>query len=74
MEYNDKLDYNLYVIAELNYKKLHANEENIFPVDWYSTKDYKYKNEIIVEAIKKNITIEETELFQNRFIKRKFRS
>ena len=63
----DDYDYNLYVIAELNYSKHHDGEQNIFPIDWYSTKDYKYKTEIIAEALKKNILIEDTELFQNRF-------
>ncbi len=68
MENNLKnYDYNLYVIAELNYKKHHEGEEDIFPVDWYSSKDYKYKTEIIAEALRNNILIEETELFQNRF-------
>ncbi len=69
---DDNSDYNLYVLAELNYKKQHENEGDIFPVDWYSSKDYKYKTQIIVEALINNITIEVTELFQNRFDNNKF--
>ncbi len=63
-------DLNLYVIAELRYKKEHLNEndESIFPVDWYSSKNYKLKTEIIAEAIKNKTTIENTNLYQNKFI------
>ena len=64
----DELDFNLYVIAELRYKKLHQGESNIFPIDWYSSKDYKLKNKIIAEAIDKNIAIKNTKLYQNKFI------
>lgn len=66
----ENMDFDLYVLAELNYKKKYLNEENIFPVDWYSSKNYKLKTEIIAEAIKKNIKIEETELYQNKMIER----
>ena len=64
----DELDLNLYVMAELNYKKLHDSDDNIFPMDWYSNKNYKLKTEIIAEAIKKNIKIEDTELYNTKFI------
>lgn len=66
----DYLDLNLYAIAELRYKEEHNNDENIFPIGWYSSKNYKLKTEIIAEAIKKNITIENTELYQTKFIER----
>lgn len=69
---NDKYDYELYVLAELNYIKKYPNNNDIFPTDWYSTKDYKYKTEVIAEALRKNILIEETELYQNRFDNKKF--
>ena len=64
----DELDFNLYVLAELKYKKIHNNEKNIFPIDWYSSKNYKLKVEIIAEAIKNNIKINETSLYQNKFL------
>lgn len=64
----DDMDLNLYTIAELNYKKIHNNQEDIFPSNWYSTRNYKLKTEIIAEAIKKNIMIEETELYQNNMV------
>ena len=64
----DELDFNLYVIAEIKYKKEHSNEEDVFPVDWYSNKNYKLKTEIIAEALKKNIKIDDTELYQKEFI------
>ena len=61
-------DYNLYIIAELTYKQKYLNEKDIFPTDWYSSKNYKLKVEIIAEALKKNLKIEETELYQTKFI------
>lgn len=64
----DEMDLNLYVIAELNYKKRHNNQKNIFPNNWYSNNNYKLKTEIIAEAIKKNIKIEETDLYINNMI------
>lgn len=66
----DELDLNLYIIAELKYKEEHINEkdEDIFPVDWYSSKNYKLKTEIILEAIKNKIIIEDTNLYQTKFI------
>ncbi len=66
----DELDLNLYVMAELRYKHEHpdVNEDNLFPIDWYSNKNYKLKTEIIAEAIKNKITIEETNLYQTKFI------
>lgn len=66
----DELDLNIYAIAELRYKEEHINEENIFPVDWYSSKNYKLKTEIIAQAIKNKTTIENTELYQTKFIER----
>jgi len=67
MHINDNDDFNIYVLAELNYKNKYPNFENPFPVDWYSIQDYKYKTQIILEALNNNKTIEETELYQNRF-------
>ena len=66
----DELDLNLYVIAEIRYKKEHLGEDekNIFPADWYSSKNYKLKTEIIAEAIKNKVMIEETNLYQNKFV------
>lgn len=61
-------DFNLYLIAELTYTKKYENRNNLFPTDWYSSKNYKLKAEIIAEAIKKNIKIEDTNLYQTKFI------
>ena len=56
--------FKLYTVAELAYinhcKKLNIEKEDVFPVDWYSNYDYKYKIEIIMEAIKSNNIIENT--------------
>lgn len=64
----NKEDFDLYVIAELAYKKKYNGEENIFPADWYSSQNYKLKIEIIAEALKNNIKIEDTDLYQNKFL------
>lgn len=65
---NDDLDYRLYVLAEIAYKEEHQDleDEQIFPVDWYSITNYKVKVEIIGEALKENKLIIETKLYQNR--------
>lgn len=64
----DQMDLNLYVLAELKYKKLHNDSEDIFPNDWYSSKNYKLKTEIIAEAIKNGILVENTELYQKNMV------
>ena len=43
---DDRMEYDLYVLAEINYKDLFKLQENIFPSDWYNSKDYKLKTEI----------------------------
>ena len=60
--------YNLYVLAEIAYKKEHQDlEENeLVPADWYSISNYQVKTEIIAEAIKNKKLISETELYKNR--------
>ena len=58
----DELDYNLYVIAELSYKKEHPEikEDDLYPANWYSINNYKLKNEIIAEAIQKKVLVKDT--------------
>lgn len=62
----DKL-FELYTLAELSYKKhfKDINIEELFPIDWYSNKDYKTKIEIITEAIKTNTLIINTPSYIN---------
>ena len=64
----DDIDYQLNILAELNYKKAHEGEEDVFPENWYSSDDYYLKNIIIAEALKNNIRIEDTEKYRNEFI------
>jgi hypothetical protein len=61
----DDLDYKLYVLAELSYKKEHPEipEEDLFPIGWYSTENYKLKNEIIAEALREKILVENTKKY-----------
>lgn len=59
-------DYKLYLLSELRYKEDNKDktEEEIFPGDWYSSKDYNFKTKIILEAMKNNILIKETKLYK----------
>lgn len=68
---NDQLDYDLYVFAEISYTEAHKDiyEEELFPINWYASKNYMLKNKIIAEALEKNIAIEETELFKKAQMK-----
>ena len=60
------VDYDLYVIQEFNYKKEHSTlkEEELFPRDWYTYKNYKLKTKIISEAIKNKVLIKDTVLYK----------
>ena len=60
------LDYKLYVLAELNYKKSNPGvlEENLYPDDWFSINNYRLKNEIIAEAIRDKKLIKDTQKYQ----------
>lgn len=64
----DDMDLNLYVLAELHYMKEHEGEEGIFPADWYSTRNYKLKTEIIAEAVKKKIKVKDTDLYRTKML------
>ena len=67
---NDKMDYDLYVLAEISYKKAFnlESEENLFPEGWYSSNNYKLKTEILAEAIDNNTLIEETPMYKEAVI------
>ena len=62
----DDLDYKLYVLAELNYKKSNSGvlEENLYPDDWFSINNYRLKNEIIAEAIRDKKLVKDTLKYQ----------
>ena len=68
---NDQMDYDLYVLAEIAYTKDHneIEQDDLFPINWYASKNYRLKVEIIGEALERNIMIEETELFKQAQIK-----
>ncbi len=71
---NDEMDHKLYVLAELNYAESHLeiDSEEIYPLNWYNSSNYKLKTEIIAEALEKNILIEETDLFKEACISNMF--
>ncbi len=60
---NGEMDYQLYVLAELRYNKAcderEIEEDDRFPVNWYGSKDYHFKVEIIARALKHHVTIGE---------------
>jgi hypothetical protein len=64
----DDAHYNLYVLAEIAYKKAYKDKEEheLFPADWYSISNYQAKTEIIAEALKNKILIAETNLYKSR--------
>ena len=46
-----------YIILETMYKKKYENNENIFPDEWYNTKEYELKKKILRECLDNNILI-----------------
>ena len=54
-------DFDLYVLAELNYDKAKLGD---IPEIWYNSKNYKLKVEIIAEALEKHVKIEDTDLYK----------
>lgn len=60
--------YNIYVLAEIAYKKEHKDleEHDLFPSDWYSIQNYQVKTQIIAEALKNKMLVSETNLYKNR--------
>lgn len=59
--------FELYVLAELSYKKHFNNlsDDELFPSGWYGNKNYTKKIEIISEAIKNNTLIINTKSYQD---------
>lgn len=59
----------LYTLAELAYEKHFQssvdNIETLYPDGWHEKKNYKQKIEIITQAIKENILIENTTKYQD---------
>ena len=68
---DDKL-FRLYTLAIMNYEKKFVsrvnNIEELYPKKWNDDKDYKVKINIIGEAIKNNILIKDTKLYQDYII------
>ena len=44
-------------ILQNKYKKMHTNNEKLFPNEWYNVKEYELKKKILSECIEKNILI-----------------
>ncbi len=63
---SDEIDYDLYVMSEIAYKDKNKleSDETLFPDNWYISKNYKLKIEIIAEALEKDTLIKNTSLYQ----------
>ena len=67
---NDKLDYDLYVLAEINYQdnnKLQT-DKILFPEGWYSMNNYKLKTEILAQALENNLLIKDTPIYKEALL------
>lgn len=64
--------FQLYTLAEMAYQKHFKNNvkdiEELYPVNWYSDKNYKEKITIIAEAIKTETLIVDTPSYKNMII------
>ncbi len=52
-------DFKIYVLAEMSYRNEFPNEtdDDLFPIAWYDSKNYKLKTEIISKAIREHKTV-----------------
>ena len=64
--------FQLYTLAELSYQKHFKDKvndiEELYPVNWYSDKNYKEKIAIIASAIKDNKFIVDTDEYKDMLI------
>lgn len=62
----DDLDFKLYLMADLKYKKEHfqLEESKLYPENWFSSFNYKLKNEIISEALKRKVLVKDTSIYR----------
>ena len=74
----ENIEYNIYVLMETRYidiqkekDELNNSRDDLFPDNWYMSKDYKLKTEILTEAIDNNITIKETKKYNELLEKEK---
>ncbi len=62
----DDLDYKLYLLADFKYKKEHNGLEDteLYPDDWFSNSNYRMKNEMISEALKRKVLVKDTSMYK----------
>mgnify|MGYP000149941136 CR=1 FL=1 len=69
--------FQLYTLVEMAYQKQFQNKvkniEELYPVNWYSDKNYKEKITIIAEALKTETLIVDTTSYKNMIINSKKR-
>ena len=62
-------DFKLYVLAQMEYESIHSDieEEELFPLIWYDSNNYRLKTQIIAKAIKENKLVTDLEDFDRLF-------
>ena len=58
MEYDIK-----YGLLQAKYRKIHNNQNNIFPNEWYNVKEYELKIAILEECLIKKCLITESKYY-----------
>ena len=71
---NNEMDYDLYVMSEIAYKNKHKleDDEELFPDNWYSSKNYRLKIEIIAQALENNQLIKDTSKYKEALLQNLF--
>lgn len=56
----------LEVTYEKRFKeKIKENSRELYPVEWFGNTNYRFKINVISEALKKNCLVKDTELFKS---------
>ena len=67
--------FKLYVLAEMKYIKENQelNRNELFPLGWYEIKDYYFKTQVLIQALKENSLIKDTQLYNEQVITKRSR-
>ena len=67
--------FKLYVLAEMKYIKENQglNRNELFPLGWYEIKDYYFKTQVLIQALKENSMIKDTQLYNEQVITKRSR-
>ena len=67
--------FKLYVLSEMKYIKENPglNRSELFPLGWYEIKDYYFKTQVLIQALKENSLINDTQLYNEQVITKRSR-